>query len=152
MDGAMKKKVDGIKEINGSMWMAYKELLSGKDKPSYLKKIYVLELGYDGELKWFCRNLASVWEPVAGLIEGNAGKGSGISEIHRSVSDIQNSAWAIYKAFMKGRDMRECTEKYAGLARRYDYDKDMKLFAQTLILSWVPVINSLADDFRNGMG
>lgn len=152
MDDAMKKKADGIKEINESAWMAYKEFLSRKDKPSYLKKLSNLEWRYDNELKWFCRNLASVWGPVADLVEGNAGKESDISEIHRSVSDIQNSAWSIYKAFMKSRDMRECTEKYAGLARRYGDDKDMKLFAQTLILSWVPVINSLADDFRNGMG
>lgn len=146
----MQEKIDGIKAINESMWRAYKEFLSGRDRGAYQKAVACLEWGYEAELRWFCRNLASAWEGVIGLLEACFEEGADAASIHSCVSDIQNSAWSIYRGFMTDHAVPEYTRRAAELTRRHSGDKDMKLFAQTLILSWVPVINSLAEDFRNG--
>ena len=53
---------------------------------------------------------------------------------------------------MKNHQMPEYTEKSAAIVKKYKNDKDMMLFAQTLILSWVPVINGLAEEFRDENG
>lgn len=68
------------------------------------------------------------------------------------IKNIQNTLWRIYKEFLKDHKVKDYTDKAAALVRQYDGKKDMMLFAQTLILSWVPVINSLAADFRGESG
>lgn len=149
----MQEKIGGIEKINKSMWVAYKEYLSTKDKKAYQESASRLELEYDTELMiCFCRNLYSAWEGVIRLMEMCFEKDADVSDMHSCVSDIQNSAWAIYKRFMKDHSVMECTGRYAELVRRYKDDKDMMLFAQTLILSWVPVINSLKADFNSEAG
>ncbi len=146
----MQEKTAGIEEINKSMWTAYKEYLSTKDRKSCRKSVSGLEFQYDSELKWFCRNLASAWDPVIDLMERHMENGTDVERIHVCIMDIQNSAWAAYREFLKGHQMPEYTQKAAALVKKYKNDKDMMLFAQTIILSWVPVINSLKQDFRNG--
>ena len=66
------------------------------------------------------------------------------------IKNIQNTLWRIYKEFLEDKSVKGYTNKAAALVYEYDGKKDMMLFAQTLILSWVPVINELAADFRNG--
>lgn len=66
------------------------------------------------------------------------------------IKNIQNTLWRIYKEFLEDKSVKGYTDKSAALVHEYDGKKDMMLFAQTLILSWVPVINGLAADFRNG--
>lgn len=144
-------KIKQIEEINKYIWTAYKEYLSTKDKKSYQKSVSRLEgRYYDSGLEWFCRNLSSAWENVVSQVEMRFKEDADVSDIHSCVSDIQNSVWAIYKGFMRDHLVRECTRKYAELVQKYRHDKKMELFAQTLILSWVPIINALAEDFRNG--
>ena len=139
----MRKIIDGIERINKSMWTAYKEYMSTRDKKTYQKAVSSLEMEYDAELNLFCQNLSSAWGNVISQMEMRF-------EEDANVSDIQNSVWAIYKGFIRDHLVRECTRKYAELVQRYSHDKEMELFAQTLILSWVPIINALAKDFRNG--
>ncbi|WP_300811087.1 hypothetical protein [uncultured Acetatifactor sp.] len=147
----MQKIIDGIEKINKSMWTAYKEYLSTRDKKTYQKAVSSLEMEYDAELSLFCWNLSSAWENVIIQMEMRFEEDADVSDVHSCVSDIQNSVWAIYKGFMKDHLVRECTRKYAELVQKYRHDKEMELFAQTLILSWVPIINALAEDFRNGV-
>lgn len=74
--------------------------------------------------------------------------------MHEKIEDIkniQNTLWRIYKEFLEDHKVKAYTDKAAALVRQYDGKKDMMLFAQTLILSWVPIINALAEDFRNGV-
>lgn len=66
------------------------------------------------------------------------------------IKNIQNTLWRIYKEFLEDHKVKAYTDKVAALVHEYDGKKDMMLFAQTLILSWVPIINALAKDFRNG--
>lgn len=146
----MRKIIDGIERINKSMWTAYKEYMSTRDKKNYQKAVSSLEMEYDAELNLFCQNLSSAWGNVISQMEMRFEEDANVSDIHSRVSDIQNSVWAIYKRFMRDHLVRECTRKYAELVQRYSHDKEMELFAQTLILSWVPIINALAKDFRNG--
>ena len=147
----MQKIIGGIEKINKSMWTAYKEYLSTRDKKTYQKAVSSLEMEYDAELSLFCWNLSSAWENVIIQMEMRFEQDADVSDVHSCVSDIQNSVWAIYKGFMKDHLVRECTRKYAELVQKYRHDKEMELFAQTLILSWVPIINALAEDFRNGV-
>ena len=125
--------------------------LSTRDKKTYQKAVSSLEMEYDAELSLFCWNLSSAWENVIIQMEMRFEEDADVSDVHSCVSDIQNSVWAIYKGFMKDHLVRECTRKYAELVQKYRHDKEMELFAQTLILSWVPIINALAEDFRNGV-
>ena len=68
------------------------------------------------------------------------------------IKRIQNKLWSIYKEFLDSHDVKKYTEDAAALVHEYDGKKDMMLFAQTLILSWVPVINGLSADFREEKG
>ena len=148
----MREKIEGIQTIQETLWRIYKEFLTEKDKKSYRKQALKLEYGYEGDLKWFCRNLNSVWEPVIDLMEQCLENGDSIEQMHVCIMDIQNSVWSVYRAFMKNHQMPEYTEKSAAIVKKYKNDKDMMLFAQTLILSWVPVINGLAEEFRDENG
>lgn len=65
------------------------------------------------------------------------------------IKNIQNTLWRIYKEFLEDHNVKKYTEKAAALVHKYSGKKDMMLFAQTLILSWVPVINSLKADFNS---
>ena len=147
----MREKIEGIQTVQGTLWSMYKEFLTEKDKESYRKQALKLEYDYEGDLKWFCRNLNSAWEPVIDLMEQRLKNGDSIEQMHVCIMDIQNSAWSVYRAFMKNHQMPEYTKESAAIVEKYKNDKDMMLFAQTLILSWVPVINGLAEDFRNGV-
>lgn len=149
----MHRKVAQIERINMSMWTAYKEYLSTKDKGSYQNTVSRLEQEYDTVLMaCFCRNLASVWGTLVELIDGCFENGTDISTIQPSVSDIQNSVWKIYKEFLKDHSVPSYTERAAGLRGRYDSDKDMGPFVQTLLISWIPIINSLKADFNRSTG
>ena len=148
----MQGKTAGIEEINKSMWTAYKEYLSTKDKKSYQKSVSGLESRYDSELKWFCRNLSSAWNTVIDLMEQKTENGTDVEQTHVCIMDIQNSVWAVYREFLNGHQVPEYTEKSAALVEKYKNNKDMMLFAQILIMAWVPVINGIAEDFRKESG
>ena len=68
------------------------------------------------------------------------------------IKNIQNTLWRIYKDFLEDHKVKDYTDKAAALVHQYSGNKDMMLFAQTLILSWTPVINGLAADFRAESG
>lgn len=65
-----------------------------------------------------------------------------------NVKYIQNTLWKIYKEFLDDRNVKEYTRKASELVHLYDGNKEMLLFCQNLIITWTPIINSLAEDFR----
>ncbi len=65
------------------------------------------------------------------------------------IKNIQNTLWRIYKEFLEDHKVKDYTDKAAALVHEYNGKKNMMLFAQTLVLSWVPIINGLAEDFKN---
>lgn len=146
----MQEKTDDIKKIQTALWGMYKDFMSHGSKDLYQKQVLDLGYSYEGEMKWFCRNLASAWDPVVELVGQQVKNGTDIGQIHACIMDIQNTAWAAYREFLEGYKVPEYTERSAALVEKYRDNRDMMLFAQTIILSWVPVINSLAEGFRNG--
>lgn len=77
-----------------------------------------------------------------------------IEERHKEISHIQNTIWAMYKDFLLDYDMVAYNQKIISLTKEY-YDKDDKQllsFCQNLLISWCPIINGLAEEFRNGKG
>lgn len=68
------------------------------------------------------------------------------------IKNIQNTLWKIYKEFLVDHKVKDYTDKAATLVHQYSGKKDMRTFAENLIISWSPVINGLAADFKNGTG
>lgn len=64
------------------------------------------------------------------------------------IKHIQNTLWSIYKDFLKDHDVCMFTNKAAELVSEYEDKCDMKLFCQDLIITWTPVINGMAAEFR----
>lgn len=69
--------------------------------------------------------------------------------MHEKITDIYNSVWKAYKAFLKNGDVKAYTEQAGGIVRHYGNDPLMRQFAENLTISMVPVINALAERSRN---
>lgn len=65
------------------------------------------------------------------------------------IRDIQNTLWRMYKEFLQDHDVKKYTRKARDLVDRYGDNREMYIFSQNMVVSWTPVINSLAGRFRN---
>ncbi len=75
-----------------------------------------------------------------------------IVERHKEITHIQNTIWAMYKQFLSDHDIEEYNRNMGKLAKEYadKGDKQLLLFCQNLLISWAPVVNTFAEEFRSG--
>ena len=74
-----------------------------------------------------------------------------IEERHKEISHIQNTIWTMYKDFLSDHDMTAYNRKMGELTKEYydKKDKQMLSFCQNILISWCPIINGFAEEFRN---
>lgn len=74
-----------------------------------------------------------------------------IEKLHKEISYIQNAIWAAYKDFLMNQDVKEYTQKMSLLTKKYQDmgDSLLKPFVENEAIVWTPVINMLAEIFRN---
>ena len=72
-----------------------------------------------------------------------------IPDIHEKITDIQNAVWKAYKDFRESGDMLQYNKDVQAIVRKYTDDKHILNFAQNIIISWAPIINSMAEEKRN---
>lgn len=70
--------------------------------------------------------------------------------MENDIKDIQNSLWRIYKIFLSDHDVRRYTQNAAAIVQKYQENKEMQSFCINLLISWTPVINNLAKEFKKG--
>ncbi len=65
---------------------------------------------------------------------------------------IQNAVWGMYKAFLSGHDMKKWNDGMSSLTQEYTKKADAQLlnFVQWLLITWCPIINGFAEEFRGG--
>lgn len=75
-----------------------------------------------------------------------------IKERHKEISHIQNTIWALYKGYLTDHDMKKWNDGIISLAKEYVDKGDQKLltFVRWLVITWCPIINGLAEEFRKG--
>lgn len=63
---------------------------------------------------------------------------------------IQNAIWALYKNYLSDHDLAVYNRKIAELVSEVSNkgDKLLLSFCQNLLISWTPIINSFAEEFR----
>ena len=61
---------------------------------------------------------------------------------------IQNTVWAMYKAFSDNHNMLEYNNQALELCRKYKNDEQMLSFCQSLIITWAPVINGMMEKYK----
>lgn len=69
--------------------------------------------------------------------------------MHEKIKDIQNAVWKAYKDFRESGDMRQYNKDVQDIVRKYADYKPMLNFAQNIIISWAPIINSMDEEMRN---
>lgn len=74
-----------------------------------------------------------------------------IEERHKEISHIQNTIWAAYKDFLSDQNVKAYTKKMSLLTKKYQDMGDSLLtsFAENEAITWSPVINKFAEEFRN---
>lgn len=65
--------------------------------------------------------------------------------MHEKIIDIQNSFWKAYKDFGKSRDMEEYNKDIDVILRKYQFNRPMLQFCQTLGATWTSVVNEFGD-------
>jgi len=149
----MQGKIEDIKNIQNILWATFKVFYErDHNVEQYCNKVNDLVSEYDSELQWFCKNIVISWKSMIDSFAEDFRYGRDTAEKFYCVNHIQNTLWRIYKEFLADHKVKAYTDKAAALVHEYDGKKDMMLFAQTLILSWTPIINGLAEEFRNGTG
>ena len=70
------------------------------------------------------------------------------------IKHIQNTIWAMYKGYLADHDMRKYNQSAQKLAKEYLAKGDNQLlnYCQNLLISWCPIINGFAEEFRKGEG
>ena len=61
---------------------------------------------------------------------------------------IQNTVWAMYKAFSDNHDMVEYNNQALELCRKYRNNANMLSFCQNQIITWAPVINRMMEEYK----
>lgn len=61
---------------------------------------------------------------------------------------IQNTIWAMYKAFSETHNMLEYNNQALELCRKYKNNEKMLSFCQNLIITWAPVINDMMEEYK----
>ena len=64
------------------------------------------------------------------------------------IKHIQNTLWAMYKEFLENHSVSDYNTKAKQLVDYYFDNKEMLTFCQNLIITWAPVINALAEEYR----
>lgn len=66
---------------------------------------------------------------------------------------IQNTIWTMYKDYLSNHDMAAYNRKVEELSKEYcnKGDKQLLSFCQNLLISWAPVINAFAEEFKKGV-
>ncbi|MBY0758545.1 hypothetical protein FLB61_05485 [Sellimonas caecigallum] len=65
--------------------------------------------------------------------------------MHEQIQDIQNSIWKAYKDFSLNHDMNKYNTDVQKIVKKYRSNPLMLNFCQNLIITWIPVINSIRD-------
>lgn len=65
---------------------------------------------------------------------------------------IQNTLWAMYKEFTSDFDVKKYTDQATSLCKKYKNNPTMLNYCQNLVVSWTPVINEMAEQYRKGVG
>lgn len=75
-----------------------------------------------------------------------------IVNIHKGISQIQNAIWAAYKEFLDNQDMKAFNRRMTDLATEYRDSGNLLLasFVENEIITWCPVMNIIAEEFRKG--
>lgn len=147
----MGDKTEEIRHIQYTLWEMYKNFDGSRHGlEEYLGRAYALVAGCSKELQCFSRNLVSVWLPVIEGMEGDSRDGKDARAKADGIRHIQNTTWAMYMDFLADHDLREYSRKMRGLAVEYYRRGDRQLldFCQCLLISWVPVICAIANEYR----
>ena len=150
----MQKKIEDIEHIQYSLWGMYKDFLADKDLDRYKSRTDAFLNGYKESRKYFCRNLIIEWTAVVDGLAEDFKHGRNVEEKTNCIKHIQNTLWAMYKDFLEDHDMGVYNNKAQKLTREYARkgDKQLLSFCQNMILSWSPIINESAEEFRKGEG
>jgi len=75
-----------------------------------------------------------------------------IEERHKEISHIQNTIWAMYKAYLLDHDMKKWNDGMGKLTKEYadNGDEQLLTFVQWLLITWCPIISGFAEEFRKG--
>lgn len=73
-----------------------------------------------------------------------------IKERHKEIWHIQNTIWAMYKGYLADHDMKKWNEEMGKLTKEYSDKGDQQLltFVQWSLITWCPIINGFAEEFR----
>lgn len=74
-----------------------------------------------------------------------------IEERHKEITHIQNTIWSIYKGYLADHDMKKWNVGVEKLVKEYIDKGDQNLlnFARCTVITWCPVIEWFAEEFRN---
>lgn len=147
----MQEKIEEIKHIQYSLWGMYKDFLKNKDYGRYIEKSNSFLNDCKEPLKHFCRNLVITWTAVVdGILEDFMNRRD-VREKTDCIKHIQNTVWGMYKAFLSDHDMKAYSRKAGELTGEYAEKGDQQLltFCQHLLITWCPVINTFAEEFRH---
>lgn len=68
--------------------------------------------------------------------------------MENDIKYIQNTVWAMYKAFSNNHDMVEYNNQALELCRKYRNNANMLSFCQNLIITWAPIINGMMAEYK----
>ena len=69
--------------------------------------------------------------------------------MHEKIQDVMNTAWKNYKEYRRSGDVRQYTRLMSALVEKYKGDALIQQFAENMAITYVPVINAMAEEKRN---
>lgn len=150
----MQEKIEDIENIQYSLWGMYKDFLVDKDSSKYKNRTGIFLNDCKESLKYFCRNLIITWTAIVDGLAEDFRNGCDVDGKTNCIKHIQNTIWAMYKAYLADHDMRKWNEGMGKLTQEY-YQKDdeqLLTFCQHLLISWCPIISGFAEEFRKDEG
>ncbi len=69
--------------------------------------------------------------------------------MHEKIQDVMNTAWKNYKDYRRSGDMRQYTKQMSVLVEKYKGNSLLQQFAENMAITYVPVINAMAEEKRN---
>lgn len=148
----MQEKIEDIKHIQYSLWGMYKDFLADKDSDRYKDRTNVFLNDCKEYLKYFCRNLIITYTAMIDVLTEDFKNGRDIEVKHEEIKHIQNTIWAMYNSYLTDHGMKKWNEDMRKLAQEYynKCDEQLLTFCQHLLITWCPIINGFAEEFRNG--
>ena len=68
--------------------------------------------------------------------------------MENDIKFIQNTIWSMYKEYQSTHDMKMYNQQAEKLCRKYEGQPILGSFCANLIISWAPVINKMAEEYR----